>query len=82
MDGAPATVPEVEEATQRIARVPLVLNKRNFNWLTQRITGVVEQPVPDAQQPARAVPATSRTINLVSIVAPLGLWWKLSRETI
>src|SRR6185503_14321393 len=35
--------------------------------------GVVEvaQPVPDAQQPERAAPATSRTMNLVSIVAPV-----------
>jgi hypothetical protein len=32
---------------------------------------VVEQPVPEAQQPVRAVPATSRTMNLVSIVAPV-----------
>src|ERR1041384_7367021 len=46
MDGAPATAPEVEEATRRIAHVPLVLNRRNFNWLTQRISGVVEQPAP------------------------------------
>jgi hypothetical protein len=35
--------------------------------------GVVEQPVPEAQQPARAVAATSRTMNLVSIVAPVRL---------
>jgi hypothetical protein len=35
--------------------------------------GVVEQPVPEAQQPASAVPATSRTMNLVSIVAPVRL---------
>ena len=26
--------------------VPLVLNRRNFNWLTQRISGVIEQPAP------------------------------------
>jgi hypothetical protein len=33
--------------------------------------GVVEQPVPEAQQPVRAEPATSRTMILVSIVAPV-----------
>jgi hypothetical protein len=31
----------------------------------------VEQPVPDAQQPERAAPVTSRTMNFVSIVAPV-----------
>ena len=46
MDGAPATAPEVQEAERRIAHVPLVLNRRNFNWLTQRISGVIEQPAP------------------------------------
>ncbi len=29
-----------------LARVPLVLNKRNFSWITDRISGVVEQPAP------------------------------------
>ena len=46
MDGASATAPEVQEAERRIAHVPLVLNRRNFNWLTQRISEVVEQPAP------------------------------------
>ena len=46
MDGAPATATEVQEAERRIAHVPLVLNRRNFNWLTQRISGVIEQPAP------------------------------------
>ena len=46
MDGASATVPEVQEAERRITHVPLVLNRRNFNWLTQRISGVIEQPAP------------------------------------
>ena len=27
---------------QPLARVPLVLNKRNFSWITERISGVVE----------------------------------------
>src|SRR6186713_1139119 len=46
MNGASATAPEVQEAERQIAHVPLVLNRRNFNWLTQRITGVAEQPAP------------------------------------
>jgi hypothetical protein len=33
----------------------------------------VAQPVPEAQQPVRAVPATSRTMIFVSIVAPVSL---------
>ena len=32
---------------------------------------VVAQPVPETQQPVRAEPATSRTRNFVSIVAPV-----------
>ena len=46
MNGASATAPEVQEAERRITHVPLVLNRRNFNWLTQRISGVIEQPAP------------------------------------
>ena len=47
MDGAPAAAPErIKEAERRIAHVPLVLNRRNFNWLTERISDVVEQPAP------------------------------------
>jgi hypothetical protein len=38
--------------------------------------------VPEAQQPARAVPATSRTMNLVSIIAPMKLPLKPSGKTI
>ena len=30
----------------RLARVPLVLNKRNFSWITERISGVVEERAP------------------------------------
>jgi molybdopterin-containing oxidoreductase family membrane subunit len=29
-----------------LARVPLVLNRRNFRWITDRIAGVVEEPAP------------------------------------
>src|SRR5262249_19025836 len=47
MDGAPAAPPEeVREAEQRIAHMPLVLNRRNFSWLTERISEAVEQPAP------------------------------------
>src|ERR1700739_5001483 len=51
MDEAP-TAPDViqgEAATtvgRPLARVPLVLNRRNFSWITERISGVVEQPAP------------------------------------
>src|SRR5437667_3243177 len=51
MDAAP-TAPEViegEAATsveQPLARPPLVLNRRNFKWVTERISGAVEQPAP------------------------------------
>jgi hypothetical protein len=40
---------------------------------------VVEQPVPETQQPVRAEPATSRTMNFVSIVAPV--WMPLKPVT-
>src|ERR1700736_2280359 len=45
-----STVPEIieEEASSSperpLARVPLVLNRRNFSWITERISGGVEQP--------------------------------------
>jgi hypothetical protein len=50
MDGA-TMVPEVREgeaATLKkpLARVPLVLNKRNYGWITERISGVVEERAP------------------------------------
>src|SRR5678815_3648591 len=51
MDSA-STVPEIirEEASSStdrpLARTPLVLNRRNFSWITERISGVVEQSAP------------------------------------
>ena len=51
MDQTP-TAPDVikdEAATtveQPLARVPLILNRRNFSWVTERISGAVEQPAP------------------------------------
>src|SRR5256714_9306450 len=51
MDEAPtaSNVIRAETATMaqsRIKRVPLVLNKRNFSWITERISGVVEDRAP------------------------------------
>ena len=38
---------EASTAVERpLARKPLVLNRRNFSWITERISGVVEQPAP------------------------------------
>src|SRR6266849_8350813 len=47
MDGVP-TAPEVihDGASSGVERVPLVLNRRSFSWLTERISGVVENPAP------------------------------------
>ena len=33
-------------SSRQLPRVPLVLNKRNFSWITERIAGVVEGPAP------------------------------------
>src|SRR3978361_702734 len=52
MNGGTTTVPEVLEGEasasleQKLARVPLVLNQRNFSWITERIAGVIEGPAP------------------------------------
>src|SRR6516164_3850994 len=49
MDSAATDVirDEASSAVERqLRRVPLVLNKRNFSWLTERIAGVVEGPAP------------------------------------
>ena len=42
------TAPDVIEgaAASSVERVPLVLHKRNFSWITERISGVVEGPAP------------------------------------
>src|SRR4249920_358694 len=51
MDGA-TTVPDVIDdeasasAAKPLARVPLVLHKRNFSWITERISGVIEERAP------------------------------------
>src|SRR4051812_45807034 len=70
MDGA-STVPDVirgeaSPAVERpLARVPLVLNKRNFSWITDRIAGVIEGPAPRWWWVAFAV---------TSMVAAIGLF--------
>src|ERR1700750_250845 len=52
MDGASTTAPEViageasTSVTPPLARVPLVLNNRNFDWVTNRISGAIENPTP------------------------------------
>jgi hypothetical protein len=46
MDGAAAPQATIEKAERQIQRAPLVLNRRNFSWLTERISGVVEEPAP------------------------------------
>src|SRR5439155_1180969 len=40
MDATPAA-PEIKEAERQIARIPLVLNRRNFSWLTERICAAI-----------------------------------------
>lgn len=40
-EGEPSAV-----VAKPLARVPLVLNKRNFGWITERISGVVEESAP------------------------------------
>src|SRR5947209_248249 len=51
MDEAP-TAPDVirgeasSSVERPLARVPLVLNRRNFSWITERISGVVEDQAP------------------------------------
>jgi hypothetical protein len=67
MDGAPAAAPEVQEAERRIAHVPLVLNRRNFNWLSERISGVVEQPAPRWWWVIFTITASAATFGLFCI---------------
>src|SRR3989440_6770821 len=66
MDAAP-TVPEVEEAEQELTRVPLVLHRRSFSWLTERISGVVEQPAPRWWWVAFTITASAATFGLFCI---------------
>ena len=50
-----------------MSRAPLVLNRRNFNWLTERISGVVEQPAPRWWWVCFAITASVATFGLFCI---------------
>ncbi len=83
MNGA-STAPDVikGEASASVesplARVPLVLNKRNFNWITERITGVIEGPAPRWWWVSFAVSALVAAIGLFclgyQIATGVGVW--------
>src|SRR6266545_2650665 len=66
MDGAP-TAPEAIQEPEQLTRVPLVLQRRNFSWLTERISGVVEQPAPRWWWVAFAITASAATFGLFCI---------------
>ncbi len=83
MNGA-TTAPDViaDEASASVgkplARVPLVLNKRNFSWITERIAGVIEGPAPRWWWVAFAVTAMVAAIGLFclgyQISTGVGTW--------
>src|SRR6266542_3460444 len=66
MDGAP-TAPEALQEPEQLTRVPLVLQRRNFSWLTERISGVVEPPAPRWCWVAFAITASAATFGLFCI---------------
>src|SRR6266498_1908837 len=79
MDGAPVAAPEkIQKAERRVAHVPLVLNRRNFSWLTERISGVVEQPAPRWWWVAFTITASAATSGLFclgyQISTGVGTW--------
>ncbi|HEY8649911.1 MAG TPA: NrfD/PsrC family molybdoenzyme membrane anchor subunit, partial [Chthoniobacterales bacterium] len=69
MDSA-STAPNViageasASAARPLARLPLVLNKRNFEWVTNRICGVVEQRAPRWWWVAFAISSIIATFGL------------------
>ena len=67
MDGGSVAPETVEEAEKQITRVPLVLGRRNFSWLTERISGVVEQPAPRWWWVAFAITSSIATFGLFCI---------------
>ena len=67
MDGAPTAPETMEEADQQLTRVPLVLHRRNFSWLTERISGVAEQPAPRWWWVAFAITSSIATFGLFCI---------------
>src|SRR5213596_1431370 len=78
MDAAPTAPETVEEAERRITRVPLVLNRRNFSWLTERISGVVEQPAPRWWWVAFTITSSAATFGVFCIgyliATGVGVW--------
>src|SRR5438045_9697851 len=70
MDGA-TTAPDVIESEasasveKPLQRAPLVLNRRNFSWLTERIAGAVEGAAPRWWW---------RTFAITSMIAMFGLF--------
>src|ERR1700686_4035581 len=77
MDSAPIA-PGVISEEKPLARVPLVLNRRNFSWLTERISGVVEQPAPRWWWVAFTITASAATFGLFclgyQISTGVGTW--------
>jgi len=67
MDGGSVAPETVEEAEKQITRVPLVLSRRNFSWLTERISGVVEEPAPRWWWVAFAITSSIATFGLFCI---------------
>src|SRR5260370_12990655 len=69
---------EAAAAERPLARVPLVLNKRNFSWLTERISGVVEQPAPRWWWVTFTITASIATFGLFclgyQISTGVGVW--------
>src|SRR5213595_380195 len=78
MEAAPAVPGTVKEAERVITRAPLVLNRRNFNWLTERISGVVEQPAPRWWWVAFTITSSAATFGLFclgyQISTGVGTW--------
>ena len=56
-----------DQSRAAVTRVPLVLHRRNFSWLTERISGVVEQPAPRWWWVAFAITSSIATFGLFCI---------------
>src|SRR6266542_1783764 len=67
MDAAPTATETVEQAEREISRAPLVLNRRNFSWRTERISGVVEQPALRGWLVAFTITASAATLGLICL---------------
>src|SRR6266705_3902736 len=66
------------EAATGVERVPLILNRRNFSWLTERISGVVENPAPRWWWVCFTITASAATFGLFclgyQISTGVGTW--------